>query len=105
MTFSTHENYDENEYFLLFHNIHPILIYSNNEYDKQKKELQIKLLDEYKNNKITKEQLEINYNMLIDIERQYSILLNNIEYEHKQIQKNIKENNEKLLINYIKNFN
>jgi hypothetical protein len=96
MTFSTHENYDENEYFLRFHNIHPILIYSNNEYDKQKKELQIKLLDEYKNNKITKEQLEINYNMLIDIERQY---------EHKQIQKNIKENNEKLLINYIKNFN
>ena len=26
-----YENYNENEYFLLFHNIHPILIYSNNE--------------------------------------------------------------------------
>ena len=41
-----YENYNENEYFLLFHNIHPILIYSNNEYDKKKKEFQIKLLND-----------------------------------------------------------
>jgi hypothetical protein len=103
MTFHTYENYNENEYFLLFHNIHPILIYSNNEYDKKKKEFQIKLLNDYKDNKISKKQLEINYNLLLNIEKQYKILLNTIEYEHKKIQKNIKENNENLLINYINN--
>ena len=63
MTFHTYENYNENEYFLLFHNIHPILIYSNNEYDKKKKEFQIKLLNDYKDNKISKKQLEINKNL------------------------------------------
>jgi len=103
MTFHTYENYNENEYFLLFHNIHPILIYSNNEYNKKKKEFQIKLLNDYKDNKISKKQLEINYNLLLNIEKQYKILLNTIEYEHKKIQKNIKENNENLLINYINN--
>jgi len=103
MTFHTYENYNENEYFLLFHNIHPILIYSNNEYDKKKKEFQIKLLNDYKDNKISKKQLEINYNLLLNIEKQYKILLNTIEYEHKKIKKNIKENNENLLINYINN--
>lgn len=41
----TYENYDENEYFLKFHNIHPILMYSTNKYDLQKKELQITLLN------------------------------------------------------------
>jgi hypothetical protein len=101
MTFHTHENYDENEYFLIFHNIHPILMYSNNKYDIKKKELQIKLLNDYNDNKITKNELKINYNLLLKVETQYKILLDTIECEHKKIQKNIKENNENLLINYI----
>lgn len=103
MTFHTHENYDENEYFLIFHNIHPILMYSNNKYDIKKKELQIKLLNDYNDNKITKDELKTNYNLLLKVETQYKILLDTIECEHKKIQKNIKENNENLLINYINN--
>jgi hypothetical protein len=35
------------------------------------------------------------------MELQYKILYNTIEYEHKKILKDIKKNNEDILINYI----
>lgn len=103
MTFKTHENYDENEYFLLFNTIHPILIYSNNKYDLKKKKLQIYLLNKLNNKLINKEQLTKIYNNIINLENKYKNMLNQIQYEHKEIEKNIKINNEKSLINFIDN--
>ena len=54
MNCRTYELYDENEYFLKYLNIHPILRYSNKEFDKAKKEFQINLLDKF-NKELAKE--------------------------------------------------
>lgn len=97
----TYENYDENEYFLKFHNIHPILMYSTNKYDLQKKELQITLLNKLNDKLIDEDTLKNIYNDLIKLEIKYKNILNKIQYEHKEIEKNIKINNEKNLINFI----
>lgn len=45
MTNRTYEEYDENEYFLKYLSIHPILIYSNNDLDKYKRKYQEYLLN------------------------------------------------------------
>jgi hypothetical protein len=97
----TYENYDENEYFLKFHNIHPILMYSTNKYDLQKKELQITLLNKLNDKLIDEDTLKNIYNDLIKLEIKYKNILNKIQYEHKEIENNIKINNEKNLINFI----
>ena len=97
----TYENYNENDYFLKFHNIHPILVYSNNKYDLKKKELQITLLNKLNNKLINEETFYNIYNDLIKLENKYDNILNKINYEHKEIEKNIKINNEKNLINFI----
>jgi hypothetical protein len=101
MTFSTHEMYDEHEYYLKFKRIHPILHYSNNPLDIKKKDFQIYLLNEFEIGNITNDQFIEKYNIYTKTELQYKILLNTIEYEHKKILKDIKKNNEDILINYI----
>jgi hypothetical protein len=101
MTFSTHEMYDEHEYYLKFKKIHPILYYSNNPLDVKKKDFQLYLLNELEINNISNEQFIEKYNIYTKMELQYKILHNTIEYEHKKILKDIKKNNEDILINYI----
>jgi hypothetical protein len=103
MTNSTYEQYDENEYFLKYLSIHPILIYSNNEYDKNKKKYQEYLLNLFNKEIITYEILKQKYNNLLNIEIQNKILLDEIKEKHKIIENDILNINYKNLINLCNN--
>ena len=64
MNSKTHELYDEDDYFLKFLNIHPILTYSNNKIDNKKKDFQLFLLNKLHKNEITYDMLKNKYNLL-----------------------------------------
>jgi hypothetical protein len=89
MTFSTYERYDENEYFLKFLTIHPILLYSTDKYDNHKKLYQQYLIDLFNTEKLTYEELENQYNKLIKIETENKIILEQIKVQHTKIEENI----------------
>jgi hypothetical protein len=99
MTNSTYEQYDENEYFLKYLTIHPILIYSNNEYDKNKKKYQEYLLNLFNKEIINYEILKQKYDYLVNIEIQNKILYEHIKEKHRNIENDIVNNNNKNLIN------
>lgn len=91
----TYERYDENEYFLKFLSIHPILIYSLKEVDIKKKEFQLYLLDEFNKENITYDNLKFKYDKLIEYEKQGKIELDTIKYYHKHIEEMILKSHEK----------
>lgn len=103
MTNRTYEEYDENEYFLKYLSIHPILIYSNNDLDKYKRKYQEYLLNLFNLEKITYDELNDQYNLLVRIENNNNIILDEIHEKHKNIEKKIKKNNEINLINLCNN--
>lgn len=103
MTNRTYEDYDENEYFLKYLSIHPILIYSNNNLDKFKRKYQEYLLNLFNLEKITYDELNNRYNLLVRIENNNNIVLEEIQAKHKNIEKKIKNNNEINLINLCNN--
>ena len=98
MTNSTYEQYDENEYFLKYLAIHPLLTYSNYEYDKYKKKFQIELLNLFNKEIINYDELQKKYKILLDSEIQNKILIEDIKERHKQIEKSILINNNENLI-------
>ena len=83
----TWENYDEDEYFLRFHRIHPILIYSENEFDKQKLNLQDKLLIALQNKKISMDDFTKKYKKISKMCINKKIKKDTTEYEYKQLMK------------------
>jgi|Laugresu1bdmlbdd_1035124.scaffolds.fasta_scaffold01856_2 hypothetical protein len=87
----TYELYDENEYFLKYLSIHPILIYSSNELDKKKKEFQIYLIEKFNNEEINYEQLNTEYNHLLQFEIQEKLNIEQIQAYHKVIQDKLNE--------------
>jgi len=98
MTFSTHEQYDENEYFVHFLRIHPYLTYANNTYDKKKLELQLNLLNKFNDKIINIEELKTIYNKIIEKERNENIKIENLKTEHKNIINHLKHNIENEII-------
>jgi len=86
----TYERFDENEYFLKYLSIHPILIYSLKEVDKKKKELQLFLLDEFNKENISYDELSEKYNIIIELERQNKIKLDELRYYHENIEEIMK---------------
>ena len=103
MTNRTYEEYDENEYFLKYLSIHPILIYSTNTFDKYKRKYQEHLLSLFNLEKITYDELNNKYNLLLRIENNNNIVLEEIQEKHKIIENKIKKNNEINLINLCNN--
>lgn len=103
MTNSTYEQYDENEYFLKYLSIHPILTYSNCKYDNKKKEFQIYLLDLFNKEIINYEELQNKYKILLNVEINNKILIENIKEQHKNIEKTIINNNKTNLITLCEN--
>ena len=98
MTNSTYEQYDENEYFLKYLSIHPILTYSNCKYDKKKKKFQLYLLDLFNKEIINYDELQSKYKMLLSAEIDNKILIENIKEKHKNIENIIINNNKNNLI-------
>ena len=94
----TYEKYNVNEYFLKFLAIHPLLTYSNKKLDNKKKEYQLYLLDCFNKEIINYDELESKYNNIIAIEKKNKQHLEDIKYQHKQIEKNIEINNKQNLI-------
>lgn len=94
-----YERFDENEYFLKFLNIHPILSYSLKEVDKKKKELQLFLLDEFNKENINYDELSEKYNTIIELERQNKIKLDELRQYHKNIEEMMKTTYETTIIN------
>lgn len=90
MTFSTYERYNENEYFLKFLAIHPILQYSNDKFDIAKKTLQLSLIKKFNEEKITYDELESKYNVLVNIENKNKNVLDQLKDTHNTIEENIK---------------
>jgi hypothetical protein len=90
--------YNENEYFLKFLAIHPFLTYSKKLLDNKKKEYQLFLLDQFNKEIINYDELQTNYNKIIDIENNNKQNLEDIKYKHKQIEKYIENNNNNNLI-------
>lgn len=103
MNSRTYELYDENEYFLKYLTIHPILIYSNKPLDKKKLEYQQYLLDRYNNKFITYNDLQQKYNNIYNIERKLKNKLIDIQVLNKKIENDIKNNNELQLIKLYSN--
>ncbi len=103
MTNRTYEEYDENEYFLKYLSIHPILLYSTNDFDKSKKKYQEHLLNLFNLKHITYDELNNRYNLLLRIENNNNIILEEIKAKHKSIENKIKKNNEINLINLCNN--
>lgn len=88
MNCRTYELYDENEYFIKFLNIHPILIYSNKLIDIKKLEYQTYLLKLLKNNTITLDELKKKYNNILKIENELKYKLCIIKELNKKIENN-----------------
>lgn len=86
MNCRTYELYDENEYFLKYLSIHPILIYSLKDVDIKKKELQLYLLDEFNKEIITYDKLCDKYKIVMEQEKQGRTALETIKYNHRQIE-------------------
>jgi len=105
MNCRTYELYDENEYFLKYLNIHPILTYSDKELDKVKKELQITLLNKFNNELISYEDLQKIYEDILKIENNNKNILYDIQEQHKEIEEKIHKNIENNLIIYFKQLN
>jgi hypothetical protein len=85
--------YNENEYFLKFLAIHPFLTYSENILDNKKKRYQLYLLDQFNKEIINYDELQTKYNKIIEIEKNNKQHLEDIKYQHKQIENNIENNN------------
>lgn len=67
---SNSDMYDEDEYFVKFIRIHPSMIYHlDNDVMKSKYNLQIKLLDMFKSNKIDRDELISKYTNVIDVSK------------------------------------
>jgi hypothetical protein len=94
----TYERFDENEYFLKYLTIHPILIYSFKEVDKKKKELQLFLVDELNKENISYDELSKKYNTIIELERQNKIKLDELRDYHKNIEEMMKTSYETNMI-------
>ncbi len=92
------DNYNEDEYFLKFLKIHRFLTYSENILDKKKLKYQTNLLIQLHNNEITKNELIIKYNSILKIETQLKNNLESIKHTHRQIEKQIYNNNIEELI-------
>jgi hypothetical protein len=104
MSFPTHEKYDENEYFILFNQIHPYLYYANDEYNLIKREFQNTLLNNFKNNKITKIELNSLYNEFIKKENEKFFYIENLKQHYSEL---IKSEETKLntdILNYATNY-
>lgn len=95
----TYERYDENEYFLKYLSIHPILIHSLKKVDQKKRELQLYLLDELNKKNISYEELNKKYNIIIEHERQGKIVLDTLRYQHKNIEKLMLDSHETNMTN------
>lgn len=93
MNCKTHELYDENEYFLKFLIIHPILIYSNKPQDLHKKKFQQYLLDKFNKEEIDYDQLKHKYDIIVNYEQKNKIFLEQIKEEQNQFFNKIKEYN------------
>lgn len=85
MTSPTYEQYDENEYFLKFRQIHPYIYYSKDEYCVEKRKFQIKLLEKLEINEINDEQFKEIYLLLIKKENDKFAHLEDIKQIHKNI--------------------
>jgi hypothetical protein len=101
MTFPTHEQYDENEYFIKFLRIHPYLSYANNTYDKKKLELQLNLLNKLNDKIISIEELKTTYNKIIEKERNKNIKIEDLKMEHKNIINNLQYEIENEIIDFM----
>lgn len=99
--YSTHEVYDEHEYFIKFKNIHPYIYHSKNEYTIKKREFQIKLLENFKNNIITEEQFKDIYKIVIIKENNKYDHLERIKSEQKKIIENESKEIDNEIINYM----
>ena len=101
MTFPTHEQYDENEYFINFLRIHPYLSYANKPYDKKKLDFQINLLNKLNDKIINIEELKTIYNKLIEKEREERIKIETLKIEQENIIKNLKIETDNNMIDFI----
>lgn len=101
MTFPTHEQYDENEYFINFLRIHPYLSYANKPYDKKKLEFQINLLNKLNDKIISIEELKATYTKIIEKEREHCIKIETLKMEHQTIIKNLKNETDNNMIDFI----
>jgi hypothetical protein len=102
MTFPTYEQYDENEYFLKFKQIHPYIYYSKDEYYVEKRKFQIKLLEKLEKNEINDDKFKEIYLLLIKKENDKFTHLENIKQIHKNIIKNEEEYINKEINDYMK---
>ena len=101
MTFPTHEQYDENEYFIKFLKIHPYLSYANNIYTKKKLELKLNLLNKLNDKIVNIEELKTIYNKIIEKERNKNIKIEDLKIEHKNIINNLKYEIENEIIDFM----
>lgn len=104
MSFPTHEQYDENEYFILFIRIHPYLYYANDEYNIIKREFQETLLNNLKNNKITKTELKILYNEFIKKENEKYFYIENLKQYYSELIKTEEKKINMDILNYATNY-
>lgn len=100
----TYELYDENEYFLKYLNIHPILRYSNKEVDRAKKEFQINLLNKFNQEVINYDELCNIYQNALKIEQNNKKILYNIQEQHQKIEEEITNNISNNLIIFYNQF-
>ena len=91
MNCRTYEQYDENEYFLKYLNIHPWILYSIKKNDINKKNFQYSLLDKFNKEIITYDELKKNYQLILNIERSNKQLIADLQYKHKMIEEQCEE--------------
>jgi len=105
MSNHTWENYDENEYFIKFLEIHPYLVHSNmnNDYNKKKLKFQKYLLKEILDNNMTKQEMVGKYNLLILKENEKYSTIEHIKQEQKKIINNISTKINNDILEFIEN--
>jgi|LauGreDrversion4_2_1035121.scaffolds.fasta_scaffold06327_6 hypothetical protein len=91
MTFPTYEQYNENEYFLKFKQIHPYIYYTNDKYYNEKRTFQLKLLEKLEKNEINEDQFKEIYLLLVKKENDKFTYLESIKQIHKNIIKDEEE--------------
>jgi hypothetical protein len=101
MTFSTYDQYNENEYFIKFLRIHPHLSYADIPYTQKKLEFQLNLLDKFNKKIITKEQLIVLYNKLIKKETKEIDKISDITLKYQNDIKELKKMKDINCINFI----
>jgi uncharacterized protein YfkK (UPF0435 family) len=100
-SYHTHENYDENEYFIKFKEIHPYLYYANDNYNIKKKEFQVKLLNNLKSSIITDEQFTEIYDLVIKKENNKYKYLEQVKSEQQRIIELCKKEIDTEIIDYM----